>query len=54
MKKPSWSFNVLKAVEQKLTIKDTIPEDQLSDEAKNDIEKIKKIEKNAQQRKFSS
>ena len=45
MKKKVEALNVLKPVEQKLTIKDTIPYNQLSEEAKNEVGKVKKIEK---------
>ena len=38
------AFKVLKPIKQKLTIKDAILKDQLNEEAKNEIEKIKEIE----------
>ena len=49
-KKQVKALEVFKPVEQKLTIKNTIPEDQLKEEAKNKIGKIKK-RKNSEQRK---
>ena len=39
------TLEVLKPVEQKLIIKGVIPKEQLKNEAKNEIEKIKEIEK---------
>ena len=38
-KKQVEALKVLKLTKQKLTIKDAIPEDQLNEEAKNEIEK---------------
>ena len=38
---------------QKLTIKDVIPENTLTEEAKNELNKMKKKYKNGRQRKFS-
>ena len=38
-------LEVLKPITQKLTIKDAIPENTLSEEAKNELHKIKEIEK---------
>ena len=46
------ALEVLKPITQKLTIKDTIPENKLSKEAKNKVNKIKEIEKNDKQRKI--
>ena len=39
-KKQVEALKVLKPTEQKLTIKDATPEDQLNEEVKNEIEKI--------------
>ena len=39
------ALEVLKPITQKLTIKDTIQENKLSKEAKNELNKIKEIEK---------
>ena len=44
-KKQGEAFEVLKPDAQKLTIKDAIPENALSEEAKNELNKIKEIEK---------
>ena len=44
-KKQIDTLKLLKPDAQQLTIKDEIPEDQLSDEATNEIEEIKEIEK---------
>ena len=44
-KKPSWSFKSFKTNCHKLTIKDAIPENTLSEEVKNELNKIKEIEK---------
>ena len=44
-KKQGEDFEVLKSDAQKLTIKDAIPENTLSEEAKNELNKIKEIEK---------
>ena len=45
-------LNVLKPDIQQLTIKNEIPENQLSEKAKKETEEIKKIEKRGSQRKF--
>ena len=45
-------MNVLKPDIQQLTIKNEIPENQLSEKAKKETEEIKKIEKRGSQRKF--
>ena len=42
-KKQVHALNVLKPNDQELTIKSIIPEDILSDEAKNELNKIKEI-----------
>ena len=46
------ALEVLKPVTQKLTIKDTIPENKLSKEAKNKVNKIKEIEKTINREKL--
>ena len=46
------ALNVLKPDIQQLTIKNEIPENQLSEKAKKEMEEIKKIEKRGGQRKF--
>ena len=43
----------LKPIIQELTIKNMIPDDVLNGEAKNELNKIKEIEKNCRQRKTS-
>ena len=43
---------VLKPITQKLTIKDAIPENALSEEAKNKLNKIKEIEKTVDREKL--
>ena len=52
-KKQVEALEVLKPNTQKLTIKDAIPENTLTEEAKNKLNKIKEIQKNSRQRKFS-
>ena len=47
------ALEVLKPKTQKLTIKDGIPENTLSEEAKNELDKIKEIIKNDTPGKFS-
>ena len=42
-KKQIEALKILEPTEQKLAIKDAIPEDQLNEETKNKIEKIKRI-----------
>ena len=44
-KKQAEAVEVLKPITQKLRIKDAIPENTLSEEAKNELNKIKDIEK---------
>ena len=44
---------MLKSNIQKLTIKDAIPKNTLTGEAKNELNKIKEREKNGRRRKFS-
>ena len=44
-KKQVEALEVLKPITQKLTIKDAIPENTLREEAKNELNKIKEIEK---------
>ena len=44
-KKQVEASEVLKPITQKLTIKDAIPENTLTEEAKNELNKIKEIEK---------
>ena len=44
---------VLKPDVQQLTTKDVIQQDHLNEEAKNEIERINKIEKNGKQRIFN-
>ena len=39
------ALKVLRSTEQKLAIKDAIPEDQLNEKAKNKTEKMKKMKK---------
>ena len=51
-KKQVEALEILKPITQKLTTKDVIPENTLSEEAKNQLNKIKEIEKNGRQRKF--
>ena len=46
------AFEVLKPITQILKIKDVIPENALSEEAKSDLNKIKEIEKKHRQRKI--
>ena len=46
------ALEVLKPITQKLTIKDTIPENKLSKEAKNKVNKIKEIEKTINREKL--
>ena len=46
------AFKVLKPIKQKLTIKDAILKDQLNEEAKNEIEKIKEIEETVHSKKL--
>ena len=43
-KKQAEAVEVLKPITQKLRIKDAIPENTLSEEAKNELNKIKEIE----------
>ena len=45
VKKQIEALKVLKPIAQKLTIKDVIPENAISEEAKNELNKIKEIEK---------
>ena len=42
MKKKIETLKVLKPIKQKLAIKEAIPEDQLNEEVKNKIKKLKK------------
>ena len=51
-KKQVEALKVLEPNTQKLTIKDEIPENTLSGETKNELHKIKEIEKNDRQEKF--
>ena len=46
------ALEVLKPITQKLTIKDTIPENKLSKEAKNKVNKIKEIKKTINREKL--
>ena len=51
-KKQAEALKVLEPNSQKLTIKDPIPKNTLSGDAKNELHKIKEIEKNDRQGKF--
>ena len=52
-KKQVEALKVLKLKTQKLTIKDVIPKNTLSEEAKNELNEIKEIKKKSRPRKFS-
>ena len=51
-KKQVEALEVLKHNIQKLTIKDAIPENRLSEEAKNELSKIKEVEKTVDREKL--
>ena len=52
-KKQVEALAVVKPNIQKLTTKDAIPENTLTEEAKNELNKIKEMEKKGRKRKFS-